>query len=61
IKMLVSVGLGWSLLPRTLLDAQVIEIPVQGLQLARTLGVVRHRERTLSNAGEALIKLLVAG
>lgn len=61
IKMLVSVGLGWSLLPRTLLDTQVIEIPVQGLRLARTLGVVRHRERTLSNAGEALIKLLVAG
>lgn len=61
IKMLVSVGLGWSLLPRTLLDLQVIEIPVQGLRLERTLGVVRHRERTLSNAGEALIELLVAG
>lgn len=59
IKMLVAVGLGWSLLPRTMLDTQVIEIPVQGLRLSRRLGVVRHRARTLSNAGEVLIGMLV--
>lgn len=58
IKMLVSVGLGWSLLPRTMLDKQVVKVAVQGLRLSRTLGIVRHRSRTLSNAGQALIELL---
>ncbi|WP_297527072.1 LysR family transcriptional regulator [Thiohalobacter sp.] len=59
IKMLVAVGLGWSLLPRSLLDEQLIEVQVQGLgKLSRTLGLVRHRERTLSNAAQAFVDLL---
>ncbi|WJW74520.1 LysR family transcriptional regulator [Thiohalobacter sp. IOR34] len=58
IKMLVSVGLGWSLLPRTMLDGQIRAIPVTGLSLQRTLGVVRHRQRTLSNAAQRLLDLL---
>ena len=59
IKMLVAVGLGWSLLPRSLLDEQLIEVQVQGLgKLSRTLGLVRHRERTLSNAAQAFVYLL---
>ncbi|VAW74559.1 Transcriptional regulator, LysR family [hydrothermal vent metagenome] len=58
IHMLVSVGIGWSLLPLTMLDGQVQHLKVQELQLKRTLGVVAHRERTLSNAACALQKLL---
>lgn len=58
IKMLVSVGLGWSLLPRTMVDQQLREVPIRALQLHRTLGIVRHRERTLSNAAQAMIDLL---
>lgn len=58
IKMLVAVGLGWSLLPRTLVDRQLHVLPVRGLHLQRTLGTVRHRERTLSNAARAMIGLL---
>jgi DNA-binding transcriptional LysR family regulator len=58
IKMLVSVGIGWSLLPLTMLDAQIIKLPVGELALQRTLGIVYHRERTLSNAASALIALL---
>jgi len=58
IKMLVSVGLGWSILPRTLLDKQVRALPIPALKLQRTLGFVQHQDRTLSNAAKALIALL---
>lgn len=60
IKMLVSIGMGWSVLPHTLLDEtlQVVEVP--GLALTRQLGVVRERGRTLSAAGRALLATLQA-
>ncbi|MEJ2362561.1 MAG: LysR family transcriptional regulator [Gammaproteobacteria bacterium] len=54
IKMLVSVGLGWSVLPESMLSADVKAIPAQGLHLKRDLGVVWHSARTLSNAAHAL-------
>jgi len=57
LKMLVSIGLGWSLLPGTLLkdgDFKILEI--EELQLTRALGVVRHRKRTLSNAARAMLE-----
>lgn len=59
IKMLVSVGLGWSLLPQTLLDDQlmVLDLP---LVISRDLGVITHPKRTLSNAGRAFLDLLGA-
>ena len=56
--MLVSVGIGWSLLPLTMLDAQISQLPVHKITLQRALGIVYHRERTLSNAAGALIALL---
>ncbi|MDT8385890.1 MAG: LysR family transcriptional regulator [Thiogranum sp.] len=58
IKMLVSVGIGWSLLPHTMLDRQIRRLPLETLTLQRVLGVVHHRERTLSNAATALVDLL---
>ncbi len=58
IKMLVSVGLGWSILPRSMLDRDVRAVSVPELELTRELGTVRHRQRTLSNAGAALLDLL---
>jgi DNA-binding transcriptional LysR family regulator len=61
IKMLVSVGIGWSLLPATMLDRQLKELSVKGLSLQRSLGVVYHRERTLSNAARVLISELPGG
>lgn len=59
IRMLVSVGLGWSVLPETMVDDSLVAIPVaeaEGLQ--RHLGVVTHPERTLSNAGQAFREVL---
>ena len=59
IKMLIGVGLGWSVLPKTMLgdDVVVLDISIE-IDLARTLGVIHHVNRTLSNAGEAFIDLL---
>ncbi len=55
IKMLVAVGLGWSVLPLTMLDDELQRLPVPHLRLSRTLGVVRHPARTLSNAATTLL------
>lgn len=58
IKVMVSIGLGWSILPLTLLDDSVIALEWEGQALSRTLGCVHHRNRSLSNAAEAFIELL---
>ncbi len=58
IKMMVSIGLGWSVLPGTMADDDVRILKIDGVSLARTLGVVRHTERTPSNAAQAMMDLL---
>lgn len=59
IKMLVSVGLGWSVLPQTMLDGQVAALKLPALKLERRLGLVTHTNRSLSNAARALQQLLL--
>lgn len=58
IKMLVSVGLAWSVLPHSLIDDQVVALPLPGITLQRQLGYVIHGGRTLSRAARAFITLL---
>jgi DNA-binding transcriptional LysR family regulator len=59
IRMLVSVGLGWSVLPETMVDETLATIPVpEAKGLERTLGVVVHPDRTLSNAANAFLEVL---
>lgn len=58
IKMMVSIGLAWSVLPRSMLDAQVHALALPDAYLERQLGVIWHSGRTLSNAGHAFIRLL---
>lgn len=58
IKMMVSIGLAWSVLPLTMLDRQVVRLPLPGIQLSRQLGYIVHTERTLSNAAKAFMLLL---
>ncbi|HRF83180.1 MAG TPA: LysR family transcriptional regulator [Pseudoxanthomonas sp.] len=58
LKMLASVGLAWSVLPHTMLDAQVAVLRVPGVRLHRQLGHVAHTGRTLSNAARAFVALL---
>ncbi len=59
IKMMVSVGLGWSILPQTMVDQNTCPLSVTGIRLQRTLGVIRHTSRTQSNAARALIEQLL--
>ena len=58
IKMMVSIGLGWSVLPISMLDEELTTIDVDGIKIERLLGVVHHSERTLSNAGKMLLRVL---
>lgn len=57
IKMMVTVGLGWSILPRTMVDEGLVMLEI-GLCLNRRLGVVVHSGHTLSNAARAMMELL---
>ncbi|MBD3649061.1 MAG: LysR family transcriptional regulator [Pseudomonadales bacterium] len=59
IKMLISIGLGWSVLPHTMLDDNTCALATPDIEIDRTLGVIHHRQRTLSNAGKAFIALLL--
>lgn len=58
IKMMVSVGLGWSALPATMVDDSILTVPVHGLQMQRRLGSVCQQRRTLSRAATAFTGLL---
>ncbi|NND92697.1 MAG: LysR family transcriptional regulator [Granulosicoccus sp.] len=58
IKMMVSVGLGWSALPSNMIDGEMIAVPVQGLAMQRQLGSVCLKDRTLSRAALAFLELL---
>jgi DNA-binding transcriptional LysR family regulator len=68
IKMLVSVGLGWSLLPETMLgslpdkaeEAGLVVLKLDQVKLTRPLGLLYLRGRTLSNAAKAFIALIKA-
>ncbi len=54
IKMMVSVGLGWSLLPHSMAEG-LVRLPVKQLKLQRRLGIAWERKRTLSNAARSFI------
>jgi DNA-binding transcriptional LysR family regulator len=66
IKMLVSVGLGWSLLPESMLDTSIekpeeaglVTINIDNIKLVRPLGILHLKGRTLSNAAKAFIALI---
>ncbi len=60
IKMLVSVGLGWSVLPDSMLGEELLALEIPGLTLSRQLGYVHHQQRTLSNAARAMLDQLHA-
>jgi len=55
LKMLAAIGLGWSALPHTLIDENLHILKVDGVKISRQLGIVLHRERSLSNAAKAMI------
>ena len=60
IKMLVSVGMGWSILPSTMLDETIVSYQVDHFNITRQLGTVTHVRYTLSNAAVAMQELIYA-
>ena len=58
LKMMVEVGLGWSILPRTMVDKSIKPIKLKNVKLERTLGCVYHPKRSLSNAAKCLMECL---
>jgi DNA-binding transcriptional LysR family regulator len=58
IKMLVAIGLGWSALPRSLIDEELKVVHIEGIAIRRKLGVVTPVQRSLSNAAQAMIEIL---
>ena len=60
IRMMASVGLGWTVLPRSMRDDTLTTLAVAKTPLQRTLGIVYHRGRSLSRAARAFIDVLQA-
>ncbi len=59
IRMLVSVGLGWSVLPQTLINHELATIDMaKDLELQRYLGVVINPSLTRSASVDALMRML---
>ncbi|MDO6513209.1 MULTISPECIES: LysR family transcriptional regulator [unclassified Neptuniibacter] len=59
IRMMVTIGLGWSLLPQSLVgkELKVLNV-VDSEPVHRNLGIIYHRNRTLSNAASHLVQML---
>ncbi|GGO75927.1 LysR family transcriptional regulator [Marinobacterium nitratireducens] len=58
VRMMVSIGLGWSLLPETLIDDRLQILEIGSAPIVRQLGYIYHRNRTLSNAARHLVEML---
>lgn len=58
IRMMASVGLGWTVLPRSMRDATLVSLPVEDADISRSLGVVYHEGRSLSRAARAFMATL---
>lgn len=60
LRMLVAIGLGWSVLPHTLIDDELKVVHINEMKIRRELGIVTHSARTLSNAAQAMIRIVNA-
>ncbi len=58
IKMMVSVGLGWSILPESMIDNTIQLLTLQEFTSKRQLGIVLNKNLKHSMAVKAMVKLL---
>lgn len=58
LKMLASIGLGWTILPQIMVDPTLRALDLPLLTMRRHLGVVWHRRRVRSAAAQAFLDLL---
>jgi DNA-binding transcriptional LysR family regulator len=58
ISMLVGIGLGWSVLPASMVTGNLVQLETNAPALRRTLGCVTNPGRTRSNAADAFMAVL---
>ncbi len=58
IKMMLSIGLGWGVLPTRLIDERLSVLRVNQPSIKRPLGAIYHRQRSLKNAARAFLNQL---
>ncbi|KXS36902.1 MAG: LysR family transcriptional regulator [Halomonadaceae bacterium T82-2] len=58
LKMMVAIGLGWSVLPASMIDDDLHVLPIPHRPIERPLGYLFHKSRTLSNAAGSMIAML---
>ncbi len=58
IKMMLSIGLGWGVLPESIIDNQLKILDVNCPPISRSLGYIYHSQRSLNNAASAFVERL---
>ncbi len=58
LTMLVAINWGWSLLPSTLMNDKLKVLNINELTLERRLGIIYHKQRTLSRGANMMIDML---
>lgn len=56
-KMMASVGMGWSVLPNTMIDEELYVLPLDYKPVSRKLGAISYQKKNLSNAAKAFINV----
>jgi DNA-binding transcriptional LysR family regulator len=56
--MMVSVGMGWTVLPRSMLEDGLVELKINKVALRRELGYIMHEHHEPGSAAAAFIKAL---
>ena len=58
IKAMIQNGLGWGVLPESMIDDSLHRLKITGVNMERHLGVLLHASRTLSSPANALLETL---
>jgi len=58
IKAMIQNGLGWGVLPESMIDGSLHRLNIKGVKMERHLGVLLHASRTLSSSANALLETL---
>ena len=58
IKAMIQNGLGWGVLPQSMIDDSLHQLKIKGVSMKRHLGVLLHEFRTLSSPANSLLETL---
>ena len=59
ISKMIETGLGWSVMPAHMMNDNIVPAFADVFVATRTQGIVRHSQRQLSRASDALLKLMI--